>query len=220
MELKEAVKLTQVKLSKSISYINSLKKGSFKNFKVSIYELGNSLKELEKIIFEEEDERFLNLIKTDRTFQDLLNYFEKELRGISDKEFENNPEIYLNLIKEELVPKLNYLQVILTKVNSFFVKISKIKIIYLKSYLADKNNNTYQQNIKIIEKVENRIIDYFASGGLPGKSHLAKIDKDALGEKLHSHLPNPIGNHRIVYTFDSETKTIIFERIVPKKLIS
>ncbi len=158
-------------------------------------------------------ERDYQLLIADTSFFSYEQYYEKELQGLNESGFEEFLEIIIDEVK-------GFLEEMRTKLLDFIdrnkPKVRTIKVTYSKKYLGKlKKIKSYRDNKDLIKKVEGQIRNYFLSGGIPGRSKLAKSMVDSKTKNIfHAWLPEPIANHRLLYLFVKEKNEIIFEDIL------
>ncbi len=124
-------------------------------------------------------------------------------------------EIFLEAVLQELIALVEELLNLMTQIETG-LRASKVviwRIIKTKTYNNNMKKNVYATNKTLVEKIEQRILEYFKAGGLPGKSNLAKTDISGLTNHLHAYIPEPLDNHRILYNVDIPNKEIKFLRI-------
>ncbi|MBT4175111.1 hypothetical protein HOC80_00445 [archaeon] len=119
-------------------------------------------------------------------------------------------EIYLEAILQEIISLVDDLFDLLTKIETR-LRASKVviwRIIKTRQYKNGMKKQVYATNETLIKETESRIIEYFRKGGLPGLNNLAKIDPIGLTGHLHSSIPKPLDNHRILYNVDISKRKI------------
>ena len=212
MEIKEQVQISLETIKKSKEFFSS---SQLILFKQSILKLKIELLELKKEIQKTKDKELIKKIN-DSIFQSFFSYIEKDLLPLTDKDLSS----LVNIIEHELLPYINSIEQILEGVYSSQITSSQINILYSNKYLKKLKNNTYSNNIDLIKSIEQKIVNYFLNGGIPGRSSYAKISIAVHKDKLHALLPDPIGDHRILYTYYPSRKQIIFEDIGTHKELS
>jgi len=142
-----------------------------------------------------------------------------EVRDLKNEE-EADAKVYFSAIIGDIMvliqESLNLITQIETKLR--VPTVSVYSLIRTERYKRDLEADVYKRNIALIEKVEQDILGFFTRGGNPtfrGKLAIREKRRTTVNP-LHAHLPRPIGAHRILYNFDSTTKTIELLRIATK----
>ncbi len=184
---------------------------SEKNVKVKTlsYTLKISLLELKGHLYRKGSKEEKDLVNSE-DYHSVLSYLEKEILPLSDPLSAEDIELCFPVFEEEFLPLLDILQENLEKL--LIKEGSEINVVYSKKYLNRCKKNVYKENEKVIQRVVNKIIEYFGRGKSPGGSEIAKRKTDG-GDELHANIPSPLADHRIVYVFDKDSRTITFLNI-------
>lgn len=197
------------KISTLILMLNS---NNLQNFKSLNFEINREMIQLKIEILAKKDKNLINIISLP-DYQNYLDYYTREIEPITPINLEEGNGIYLSLFKEELIPKLELILVIINRILEFVLPTKNIVVIKSNKYLNKLQSKTYIAKKELLERTEFKIINFFASGGRAGFSELAKVDSSRKTDNLHARIPRPLDNHRIIYSWVPSKKTIIFEDI-------
>ncbi|MBI4149948.1 hypothetical protein HY488_00935 [Candidatus Woesearchaeota archaeon] len=148
-------------------------------------------------------------------------FFERDMRGVTNGDFRGDETYYLQMIKELAVPVIDRLQTI---ANRLVKDLGALKIIeqqkesrllhILKTlrYKSLREKSPYKDHVEIIDYIEDKIGDFinrndFSNRKVTGRILQTGTPYDGM---LHAWLPMPLGDHRIVYTWDVKTRTITY----------
>ncbi len=136
------------------------------------------------------------------------------LQSLTDKDFENEPELWRTLLAEEfgqiIDECLSIIKLIKEKLS--IIESSKKKLfapVHLPQYVKLKKNFSKDQ-IRTIDKTEEKII-YYLSQKIFVKKVTDKILTGPWAGHLHAWLTGTLGYYRIIYSL--EGKTVTFETI-------
>jgi hypothetical protein len=145
-------------------------------------------------------------------FANMMNAAKQNLEDLSDEEFAKSPETWRGLLEGEFKqPVKDLLDIILAMLSLIHDLENPKKEInlppfeYTKKYLELKASvPVYAQNSKIIDRIETKIRIYVGQNRLFVKGVTDRILTGAWKGYLHAYLPSPIGDHRIVFSWDGK----------------
>ena len=209
MEIEDQVKdlLRDIEIAE-----NAHKKKNFPELHDALFRINPNILKLRKLLYASAD-REVKKFSNYPIFDNFFTFFTKDFSKLTEREVHRDETTYFEIFVEELLPMLNELKGALEKILSLLKNEEGINVVHDEKYQRNLRKNAYKENIIIIRRVEQKIIDFFASGQSPGRSVLARIDKDSRRRKkniFHAWLPYPLDNHRIFYRYDAKEKTIVF----------
>ncbi len=152
-------------------------------------------------------------------FKEWNDKVNEHLRTITEEDVMSDPEIFTRLLREEFVKIIKDMaactRTIIKQIKSIHEK-SKVKPLpttkYTKQYLRLKQSKkTYMENVRIINRTELKVREFLRDNRLFEKAVTQVILTGPWVGHLHAYLSDPIGNHRIVYIFDRDKNTVLFE---------
>lgn len=179
-------------------------------------------KELVKIIIITNDENVKeDLINTARELQQKFaewkSLVDRELKGVSDKDFEKDSGTWRSLLEDMLKDPTNKLSITLNRLYKLIYDFKERE--KDKEEIADRRyenkykktkfgKNVYLENLDKIEEVEDNVCRKIFLNDFSDRTIIGKIFSGPWKDHLHAYLPPPLGNHRIVYKI--EEKKVIF----------
>lgn len=194
---------------------------AFKNFKNINDHFLSIISDLSNICPAEADQ-LKGLWKTlEIKFYELESSIKKEL-SITEEDFKEDPAAFSTLLSDifkketdDIVLILRDLQAILKNLDMPEVKFLPM-IKYSAEYKKQKEkDNRYSQHEKIINKVESKIQNYVKDSI---ERYGRIVEKEGISDVIlsgnwrgyfHAYLPEPLGNHRIVYSYDEGVITLV-----------
>ncbi len=176
------------------------------------YLILNIQNELTKIIDNVDIKEDLPNLKRElqEKFAEWRYIIEKELEGVSDKDFEEDPAIWIRLFEESIKKPTNNLLLIVKRLYGIIDKknispAQQVQVISTGSYDNIKyRKKVYNDNLNTINKIEKKICEKISSRDHSNGQITGKIKSGRWRGFLHAHLPMPLGNHRIVYLFNGK----------------
>ncbi len=204
--------------------------GKIKEAKDSLKFIFAAFRELNKIIpklikkLEEDSANQLNILwqKFKNLFYEFQALAEKEL-SITEQTFNEDPEVWKELLSSTFKRKIDELNSLLDNINNILeVSVSAEEpfplLEYSPKYAQQKEkDNRYSQYENVINRVESKIQTFIAES-IKTKGRI--IERKRISEVIqtgdwkggyHAYLPEPMGNHRIVYSWNG--KIVRFEII-------
>lgn len=182
--------------------------------------VSNIQNELARKIATTNDENIINLRRElQEKFADWKLLVEKELEGISNKDFEEDPVTWRKLFEDSFKELTNKLSLIIQRlcslINEDLRDISSSQQTQgtpTENYNNIKyNKKVYSNNLSIINDVETKIRERISLRDYNNKKITGEIKSGPWKGFRHAHLPMPLGDHRIVYKV--EGKNVIFHNI-------
>ena len=160
----------------------------------------------------------------------LATFFQKDIAGISDNNFQQERDFYVEMFVELIGSHVEQLEIscrrliqMLAEFKALDVqKENRLKTIKKKSqYKAMVDKKTYRENSRLIQLIENKIENALARDDYSNRKITEAIrETGPYVGMLHARLPSPIGDHRIIYTWDRRTRTITYIAIGSHKELS
>ena len=221
------MKISELKLLKEqlkTGFYKRLINGEIKQAKTTLEFAYRIFRELNKLLppiiskLEENSEKKINILwnsfKT--SFYEFQALAEKEL-DLTEEIFKEDVETWQELLSGVFKNKIDELCSLLEIINDLLkvqvvINDSAIIVTYDPKYSKQKNkDNLYLQHKKEIKRVELQIVDSLSKNIKNKKGITQKIKTGTWKDYYHAHLPEPMGNHRIVYSWDG--KVILFKII-------
>lgn len=137
---------------------------------------------------------------------------DKEL-NITDQTFAEDPEIWKTLLSNVFKEKIDQICSLLAWLDNLFkgpIRPKLPPVEYSPKYQKLKEkNNLYSQNKEKINEIEYKIRDFLSRGKTNKKGVTQIIQTGPYAGSYHADLPTPMGDHRIVYSWDG--KKVVFK---------
>ena len=143
-------------------------------------------------------------------FIGFISLVDKELKNIDNKTFQEDPVLWKELLKETFSDITNQLWMIIEKLIQIVNREKEKEMrLYTKKYTNIKSRvKAYIDNQDKINKIEYKIIEQIANNNLKNPKITGRIKSGPWKGFYHAHLPMPLGDHRIVYSWND--KKILF----------
>ncbi len=154
----------------------------------------------------------------------LKAFVERDLQGVTEEDFRRETAYYLEMFRDTAAPLLEKLSSLVSSLQAMIKELQLLQqekekraIIIIKedAYLDCLKKSPYKDrnNLALVQAVENKI-----EFNLSNNTFLDRVAKPLPGHPiyggmLHAYLPMPLGNHRIVYTWDKASRTIRYVAI-------
>lgn len=140
---------------------------------------------------------------------------DEDLKGISGKDFQEDPKSWYELLKDTFQKPTDQLLIVVTRLCALINKLERLNTEeYIEGIPTEHYNEikfgrkVYANNLKIINGVEKKICERISIGDFNNRKITGKIQSGPWKDCLHAYLPMPLGDHRIVYNIDK--KKVIF----------
>lgn len=218
------IELKELKEQISTRFYNHLIKGEVKEAKAVLEFSVKLFRELNKSIpaiihkLEENSADQLNALwkKFEASFCEFRALAEKEL-DITEQIFKDDPEVWKELLSSTFKENIDNISALLNNIDSLLeIPISVEEPLpmfeYSPRYSTQKEkDNLYSRYANRINDMEYKIRFYLSKRITNKKGITQKIKTGRWKEFYHAYLPEPMGNHRIVYSWNG--KIIRFEII-------
>lgn len=149
----------------------------------------------------------------------LMTFFERDIAGVTNGDFLGDTAYYTAMFREHafplfdearqltgrLVRTLGELQLIERRRESRLMTIIKTD-----SYTRSSAKSPYRDHLDLIDYIENKIEDFLSRGEYNNRKVTGIVIAGPYTGKLHAWVPRPIGDSRIIYTWDTKTRTLTY----------
>ncbi len=140
-------------------------------------------------------------------FDSLLTFIIRDISPLDISASTEDIELYFEIFSDEYVPLLNQIRAILGSIN--IPAVVDVHVSYSELYKR-KLEIVFAKHKACIKREEKKIIDYFSHSGIPGEGDYSI----PLANNLYCfNLSSNLAGHRIIYSFEIETRKINFEKI-------
>lgn len=194
---------------------------AFKDFKHLNSPLLSTLADLSRIYPAEADQLKVLWKILESRFYELDASIRKEL-SITEEDFEEDPAAFSALLSDIFRKETDSIVVILCDLQAILKNLDmpEVKFLPMIKYSAEykkqkEKDNRYSQHEKIINKVESKIQNYVKDSI---ERYGRIVEKEGISDVIlsgnwrgyfHAYLPEPLGNHRIVYSYDEGVITLV-----------
>lgn len=149
----------------------------------------------------------------------LVSFFEQELRGVTNSDFKGDEAYYLQMFREHASPLLEQIEVVIERLVTLLGELQRIekqkevRLIFINKtpkYRSLCEKLPYKDHRDLLDYVENKIEDCLSRGDYTNDNVTKRTIAGSYQGALHAHIPMPLGNHRIIYTWDAKSRTLTY----------
>jgi hypothetical protein len=187
-----------------------LKKKDFFTFKLNLHEIYTKIISIRAFLSVNGSVQQKETINND-TANSFLSFYEKEILPLNPDDVDLEPEFYFEVFEEEFSPFIPELKELLKALLIATIPTGHLSVSFSNTYKRALNKSAYKSNLSLVINTQNNIIDHLLKGGKAGDSVLTKTETGS--RNLHAAIPAPLGDHRILYTYNPSTSVIVFLNI-------
>ncbi len=148
-----------------------------------------------------------------------MTFFDKDIAGVTNGDFHGDPAYYTTMFREHAFPLFDEARQLTAKLVRTLGELQLVEkqresrlmtIVKTDRYKRLSEKIPYRDHLDLIDYVENKIEDFLSRDEYSNRKVTGQVITGPYQGNLHAWLPMPLGNHRIVYTWDTKTRILTY----------
>ncbi|GEM_PF-4682347 len=149
----------------------------------------------------------------------LMTFFDKDIAGVTNGDFHGDPAYYTTMFREHAFPLFDEARQLTARLVRTLGELQLVErrresrlmtIVKTERYTRLLEKTPYRDHLEIIDYIENKIEDFLSRDEYGNRKVTGQTFSGPYQGNLHAWLPAQLGNHRIVYAWDTRTRTLTY----------